>query len=89
MRSVRDEERHPSATTTMPHDPGRSKHDPGRPKDDLKERVATDMVLSAAFAAIAALCVLMFVGLYCWSRHAPIFPPDNAAGPAIEEPWSG
>jgi hypothetical protein len=36
------------------------------------------------------LYVVMFVALYRWSRYAPIFLPDAAAGPAIEEamPWS-
>lgn len=56
---------------------------------DLKERAMTDVVLSAGFAAIFVLYVLMFVALYRWSRHAPIFPPDGAAGPPIGEaaPW--
>jgi hypothetical protein len=58
--------------------------------DDLKERAVTDVVLSAGFAAIVLLYVVMFVALYRWSRYAPIFLPDAAAGPAIEEamPWS-
>jgi hypothetical protein len=57
--------------------------------DDLKERLETDVVVSAGFAAVLALCVVMFVGLYNWSRYPPIFPPD-AAGSPIEEaiPWS-
>jgi len=86
MKSVYDEKSHLSATTTMPHYPGRDEF-----FDEPKERVITDAVLSAGCAAIVALCLVMAVGLYCWSRHAPIFPPDGATGPAIEEaiPWSG
>ena len=86
MKSAYDEKSHLSAPTTMPRYPGRHEF-----FDEPKERVITDVVLSAGFAAIVALCVAMFVGLYCWSRHAPIFPPDGATGPAIEEaiPWSG
>ncbi len=85
MKSIYDEKSYLSGTTTM--------HDPGRDEffDEPKERVITDVVLSAGFAATVALCVVMAVGLYCCSRHAPIFPPDGDTGPAIEEaiPWSG
>jgi hypothetical protein len=86
MNSIHDEKSHLLGTTMMLHDPVRHKV-----FEDLKERVMTDVALSAGFAAIVALYVVMAVGLYCWSRHAPIFPPDGAAGPAIEEaiPWSG
>lgn len=58
--------------------------------DDLKERAMTDVVVSAGFAAIVLLYVVMFVALYRWSRYAPIFPSDAAAGQAMEEamPWS-
>jgi hypothetical protein len=81
MKSKLDEESHLLGTATTLHRPGRS--------DDLKERLETGVVVSAGFAAILALCVVMFVGLYNWSRYAPIFPPD-AAGSPIEEamPWS-
>jgi hypothetical protein len=60
-----------------------------RGSDDLKERAMTDVVLSAGFVVVVVLYVVMFVGLYRWSRYAPIFPPDGAAGPPIEEtmPW--
>ena len=86
MKFVNDRESHLLGTTTMTQEPGRHKV-----SDDLKERLETDAVLSATFLAIVALCVAMFVGLYCWSRHAPVFPPDRGAVPAIEEsiPWSG
>jgi len=49
----------------------------------------TDVVLSAGFAVIILLYVVMLVGLYRWSHYAPIFPPDDAGGPSIEEtkPW--
>ena len=85
MKSVNDTESHLLRTTTMPQEPGRH-----RVSGDLKERIETDAVLSASFLAIAALCVAMFVGLYCWSRHAPVFSPDHGAVPAVEEsiPWS-
>jgi hypothetical protein len=58
--------------------------------DDLKERAMTDVVLSAGFAVIFVLYLLMFVALYRWSRNAPVFPPDRAATPPIGEaiPWS-
>jgi hypothetical protein len=56
-----------------------------RSSDDLKERALTDVVLSAGFAVIILLYVVMIVGLYHWSHYAPIFPPDSAAGQPIEE----
>jgi hypothetical protein len=56
-----------------------------RSSDDLKERTMTDVVLSAGFAVIILLYVVMLVGLYRWSHYAPIFPPDDAAGSPIEE----
>jgi hypothetical protein len=86
MKSVNDRESHLLGTTTMPQEPGRH-----RVSDDLKERLETDAVLSAGFAAVVALCMVMFVGLYCWSRHAPIFSHSGAGVPAIEEtiPWQG
>ena len=57
--------------------------------DDLKERAMTDAVLSAGFAAVVVLSVVMSVALYRRSRYAPIFPPDGIAGPSIGEamPW--
>jgi len=87
MKSIQDEKSRLLGTARMDHEPGRH-----QVSDDLKERVETDVVLSAGFAVIVALCVVMFVGLYRWSRSAPIFPPDRgaAAGAAIDEaiPWS-
>ncbi len=73
-------------TTTMPFDPGRH-----TASDELKGRVETDVVLSAGFVATIALCLVMVVGLYCWSRHAPIFSHSGSGVPAIEEtiPWQG
>jgi hypothetical protein len=69
-------------TTTMPYEPV---------SEDLKERVETDLVLSAGVAAILAVCVAMFVGVYCWSQYAPLFSTSGADVPAIQEtiPWSG
>ncbi len=86
MKSICDEKSDLLGTATMPDETGRR-----IVSEDLKERIETDVVLSASFAAIVALCLVMAVGLYCWSRHAPIFPPDGATGAAIEEamPWSG
>jgi hypothetical protein len=57
--------------------------------DDPKERGMTDAVLSAGFAAVVVLTVVMSVALYRWSRYARIFPPDGTAGPLIGEamPW--
>jgi hypothetical protein len=56
-----------------------------RRSDKLKETAITDVVLSAAFAAIVALYVVMFAALYQWSRYAPIFPSNAAAGSPIGE----
>jgi len=53
--------------------------------DDLKERAMTDAVLSAGFAAVVVLSVVMSVALYRWSRYAPIFPPGSSIGDAM--PW--
>ncbi len=57
---------------------------------DRKSQVMAGAVLSADFAAIVALCVVMLAGLFSWSLHAPVFRPDRGAVPAIEEtmPWS-
>jgi hypothetical protein len=86
MKSIYDEKRHFLGTATMPHEAGRH-----LVSDDLKERVETDAVLSAAILAILALCIAMFVGLYYWTRYAPVFSPDHGGVPAVEEsiPWSG
>jgi hypothetical protein len=77
------EKSHSWRTEKLPYDPWRH-----RASDDLKERVVTDLVLWAGLAAIVALCVMMSMGLYYWSRYAPLFPPDT--GSAMEEaiPWS-
>jgi hypothetical protein len=55
--------------------------------DDLKERAMDAVTLLAVVAAIVALNVVMFVGVYRWSRYAPIFW-SHAAVPPIVEPWS-
>jgi hypothetical protein len=80
MKSIQDEKSLLLGTARTPHESGRH-----IVSDDLKERLETDVVVSAGFAAIVALCVVMAVGLYCWNSHAPIFSPDGATGPAIEE----
>jgi len=56
-----------------------------RSSDDLKERALTNVVLSAGFAAIVLLYVVMLVGLYRWSRYAPIFSSAGAARPTIDD----
>ena len=53
--------------------------------DNLKKRTTDAVMLSAVIAATVALYVVMLVSVYRWSRYAPIFPPDGAAGPAIGE----
>ena len=83
MRSVHNVKSRLLGTTTMAFGPGRHKV-----FDDLKERVTTDVLLSAGFVAIVALYAVMFVGLYCWSQHASVYPPDVAAQPIVEGPWS-
>ena len=55
--------------------------------DDLQERAMTDAVLSAGFAAVVVLSVVMSVALYRWSRYAPIFPPDNGSSIGDAMPW--
>jgi ABC-type sulfate transport system permease component len=67
--------------TTLPYAPGRS-----RRFDDLKERAMDAVTLSAMVAVVVALYAVMFMALYCWSHHAPIFPPDSAAGQTMMEP---
>ena len=54
--------------------------------DDLRKRVISAVPLTLAVAAIIALYVLMFLGVYRWSLYAPIFPPDATGGPAITQP---
>jgi hypothetical protein len=75
MKSINDRKSHLLATA--------------RTNDDLKERLETDVVVSASFAAIIALGIAMGAGLYSWSRHAPVFLHSSAAVPAIVEtiPW--
>jgi hypothetical protein len=80
MKSVHAAKGHLLRTTTISRVLARF-----RGSDDLKERALTDVVLSAGFAVIVVLYIVMLVGLYRWSRYAPIFPPDGAAGPPIEE----
>ena len=82
MKSIHDGKSHLSRNRTISRVLARF-----RGSDDLKERAMTDAVLSAGFAAVVVLSVVMSVALYRWSRYAPIFPPD--AGPSIGEvmPW--
>ena len=84
MKSIHAGKSHLLRTTTISRVLARF-----RSSDDLKERAMTDVVLSAGFAVIILLYVVMLVGLYRWSHYAPIFPPDDAGGPSIEEtkPW--
>jgi hypothetical protein len=81
MKSIRDGKSHLSRNTTISRVLARF-----RGFEDREERAMTDAVLSAGFAAVVVLTVVMSVALYRWSRYAPIFPPD---GSAIEEamPW--
>ena len=48
-----------------------------------------DLKTTAADAVVVVLYVVRLVALQRWSRHAPIVPPDGAAGPPIREamPW--
>ena len=48
---------------------------------EVRETAITDVTLTAAFAAFVLIYVAMFVALYMWSRYAPLFPSDSAAGP--------
>jgi hypothetical protein len=82
MKSIRDGKSHLSRNTTISRVLARFGG-----SDDLKERAMTDAVLSAGFAAVVVLTVVMSVALYRWSRYAPIFPSD--AGPSIGDvmPW--
>lgn len=85
MKSIHDENSHLLGATTMAFGPGRHKA-----FDDLKERMTTDILLSAGFVAIIALYAVMFVGLYYWSQRASVFPPDKVFRQAIVEapPWA-
>jgi hypothetical protein len=85
MKSIYDQKRYFLGTATMPLEIGRH-----IVSHDLKERVETDAVLSAGFLTIIALCAAMVVGLYNWTRYAPVFSPDDGGVPAVEEsiPWS-
>lgn len=56
--------------------------------DNFKETLETDIVVSAGFASVLALCVVMFVGLYSWSGHAPIFLSRGTSVPIQQTmPW--
>jgi hypothetical protein len=82
MKTINDRKSHLLATAGALHESGRY--------DDLKERLETDVVLSAAWVAIIALYVVMAVALYRWDRYAPVFPPDGGAGVPIAQSmiWS-
>ena len=63
-----------SVTATMRHDRR------AKVSNDLKKRVLTDVVLSACFATIFALCVVMLVGLSIDGRkvrHATVAAPRH------------
>jgi hypothetical protein len=66
-------------TSTISNVPGHY-----RSLDDLKERGKDVATLSAVVAVIILLYAVMFVGLYRWSRYAPVFP-DGAAGSTTTE----
>jgi hypothetical protein len=87
MKSLNGGKTHPLRTLTIRMSSVLPRH---RGFDDLRERAMSDVVLSAGFATIVLLYVVMFVALCPWSRYAPIFQPDGAAGAAIEKtmPWS-
>ena len=57
--------------------------------NDLKERALTDLLLSALFAVIVALCLAMVVGLYCWGHHAQMFPSEYGSAVTEQYPWLG
>ena len=80
MKSIHGDKSHFSRTATLARVLARF-----RRSDELKETAITDVVLSAAFASIVALYVVMFAALYRWSLYAPIFPSDGAAGSPIGE----
>jgi hypothetical protein len=58
MKSMQDEKGDLLGTTTISFGPGNHKI-----FDDLKERVTTDVLLSAGFVAVVALYVVMLFGL--------------------------
>ena len=60
-------------------------HDLHRYNDgsDHIKRDFTDATFVGLFVAILALYAMMFVVLYCLSRHAPVFVSDSAAASAI------
>ena len=82
MKSVHAGKNYPLRTTAISRVLARF-----RSSDDLKERAMTDVVLSAGFVVVVVLYVVMFVGLYRWSRYAPIFPPDNGSSIGDAMPW--
>lgn len=82
MKSMQDENSDLLGTTTIPFGPGRHKV-----FDDLKERVTTDILLSAGFVAVVALYVVMFFGLYYWSQHASVFSPETGSAIMENTPW--
>lgn len=52
------------------------------------EHASNDMVVLAAATLTVALYAVLFVGLYRWNRHAPIFSPDSAAATSPQVmPW--
>ena len=81
MKSILDERSYPPRITTISRGPARYERD-----YDPKERVLTDVVLSAFFVVVIALSLVMFVKFYRWSGQYPIFTLGAADQPAIIQP---
>jgi hypothetical protein len=89
MKSIHDGKSYLLRTQTTSQNSSRY-----RCSDDPKESAMTAAALLATVVAILALCAVMFVALYRWSRYAPILPSDGAAVPAIKDTthssrWTG
>ena len=80
MKSSHAGTSHLLRTTTISGVPGGY-----RSFDSPKERAINALTVTAGVAAIVALYVVMFGAVYLWSRYAPIFPANGAAGLAMVE----
>lgn len=80
MKSIQGGDSHLFPTTTISRVLARF-----RRFGEVEDTAITDVTLTAAFAAFVLIYVVMFVALYLWSRYAPLFPPDSAAGPIGNE----
>jgi hypothetical protein len=72
------------AIHTMVQAAARSSHFPRR-----NDRVRDEIEISVLVVLTIVLYAAIFIGLYHWNRHAPIFAPDDGSATTSQQvmPW--